>query len=125
MSQIIEQATIPTLEIPSGALVNVKIEVSARVEISSFVARQKANRFLIMQAGDQLCAGPPELVVGTRLSWRMPIQYAPSRIGVLGVVGYLLIDAATGEITIAEEQTTEDLLDRAEVLYERHQNTAL
>jgi hypothetical protein len=37
----------------------------------------------------------------------------------LGIVGHLLVDAETGEVTVADGQTTEDLLERAEVLYAR------
>jgi len=114
-----EQATVVGLGLPTASRVRVKIEVSTDVNISTFTARQKANRFLIMRAGDQLCAGQPELVVGPALCWRVPVQYAPSRKGSLGIVGHLLIDAETGEVTVADDQTSEDLLARAEALYER------
>jgi len=93
--------------------------VTAQINVSAFVARQKANRFLILQVGDQLCAGEPELVVGTTVCWRAPVQYAPSRRGALGIVGHLTIDADTGEVTIADGRTVEDLLKAAETLYER------
>jgi len=114
-----EQATIVGLDFPTTSRVMVKIEVSTDVNISAFAARQKANRFVIMRAGDQLCAGQPELVVGPTLCWRVPVQYAPSRKGPLGIVGHLLVDARTGEVTVADGQTSEDLLARAEALYER------
>jgi len=114
-----DQATL-TGWMPAGqSKVDVKIEVTSQINVSAFVARQKANRFLIAQVGDQLCAGEPELVVGAALRWRVPAQYAPSRRGVLGVVGHLLIDADTGETTIADGRTVEDLLKGAEALYER------
>ena len=114
-----EQVTVTGLNLPATSQVNIKIEISAEVNVSAFVARQKANRFLIMQAGDQLGASTPELVVGPTLHWRVPVQYAPSRRGPLGIVGHLLVDAETGEVTVADGQTTEDLLERAEVLYAR------
>jgi hypothetical protein len=114
-----EQATLLGWPVTGQSKVNVKIEVTAQINVSAFVARQKANRFLILQAGDQLCAGDPELVVGTTMCWRVPVQYAPSRRGVLGVVGHLTVDADTGEVTIADDRTIEDLLKGAETLYER------
>jgi len=49
----------------------------------------------------------------------VPVQYAPSRKGPLGIVGHLLIDAETGEVMVADGQTSEDLLARAEALCER------
>ncbi|MFQ6101485.1 MAG: hypothetical protein ACE5OS_09660 [Anaerolineae bacterium] len=114
-----KQATVVGLDFPTTSRVTVKIEVSTDVNIPAFAARQKANHFLVTRAGDQLCAGQPELVVGPKLSWRVPVQYAPSRRGVLGIVGHLLIDAGTGEVVVADGQTNEDLLARAEALYER------
>jgi len=114
-----KQTTLAGIEIPVPGRVSVKIEIDTEINISAYVARQKANRFLILQAGDQLGAGEPELIVGTTLQWRVPVQYAPSRKGTLGIVGHLLVDAENGEVTIADGQSTEDLMDRAEALYER------
>jgi len=114
-----ERATVVGLDLPTKSRVMIKIEVSTDVNISAFAARQKANHFLVMRAGDQLCAGQPELVVGPTLYWRVPVQYAPSRKGPLGIVGHLLVDARAGEVTVADGQTSEDLLARAEALYER------
>ncbi len=113
------QIALPGLELPTSSRVSVKIEVTGDLNVSAFVARQKANRFLILEAGDQLRAGTPELIVHHVLSWRVPIEYAPSKSGVLGIVGHLLVDGETGEITIADGQTAEDLLTRAEALYAR------
>ena len=114
-----QRATLSGI-LPAGqSKINVKIEVNAEINVSAFVARQKSNRFLITQAGDQLCGGEPELVIGPKISWRIPVQYAPSGRGILGIVGHLLIDADTGEITVADDSTVEDLMKRAEALYER------
>jgi len=113
------QALLTGIELPTSSRVSVKIEVSAEINVSAYVARQKANRFLILQAGDQLCAGEPELAVGPLLGWRVPVQYAPSRRGPLGIVGHLLVDADTGEVTIADGQMPEDLMERAKALYAR------
>ena len=106
--------------LPTGqSKINLKIEVTAEINVSAFVARQKSNRFLITQAGDQLCAGDPELAIGPKVSWRVPVQYAPSRRGLLGIVGHLMVDADNGEVTIADGHTIEDLLKLAETLHER------
>lgn len=75
-----DQVTLAGVELPTRSRVSVKIEVSAEINVSAFVARQKANRFLILQVGDQLCAGSPELAIGHHLYWRVPIQLAPSRL---------------------------------------------
>ncbi len=114
-----EQATLTDINFPTPGRVSVKIEINTNINISAYVARQKANRFLILEAGDQLNAAEPELLVGAVLQWRIPVQYAPSRRGVLGIVGHLLVNAQNGEVTIADGQTVEDLMSRADTLYER------
>jgi hypothetical protein len=92
-------------------------DVSAEINVTAYVARQKANRFLILQAGDQLIAGDPVLVVGPDLCWRVPVHYAPSLRGPLGIVGHLMVDATTGEVTVADGLTTEDLMTQAEAFH--------
>jgi hypothetical protein len=105
--------------LPTGSRVVFHIEVSADFNISADVARQKANRFLILNLGDQLSAGQPELVVGERLSWRMPVNLTLSGRGNLGKVGDIQVDAQTGDVQIEPPQTLDQLTDQAEMLYER------
>ena len=104
------QATMTDLAPPASSRLSVKIEISTEINVSAPIARQQANRFLIMQVGDQLVAGEPELLLGPTVYWRLPVRYAPSRLGPLGVVGHLLVSADTGQVTIADHQTADDLL---------------
>jgi hypothetical protein len=102
-----------------GSRVMIQIAVSADFNISAEVARQRANRFLIMNLGDQLYAGVPELVISEHLAWRVPVHLALSRGGYLGKVGDLRIDAQNGDIALEPPQTLSQMADQAEVLYER------
>ncbi len=113
------QMAVADLALPTGSRVVVRLEVSADFNVSAEVARQKANRFLIMNLGDQLHAGLPELTVGRRLSWRVPVHLAMSRGGYQGKVGDLQVDAQTGDIAVEWPQTLEDMANHAEILYER------
>ena len=108
--------TVPDLVPPTGSRVMIQIAVSADFNISAEAARQRANRFLIMNLGDQLYAGNPELVIGEHLSWRAPVHLALSRGGYLGKVGDLRIDAQTGDIEVEPPQTLAQLADHADVL---------
>lgn len=114
-----QQASISGIQLPPKSRVSLKIEIDSEVNITAFVARQKANRFLIMQAGDQLAAGQPDLYVADTLYWRVPVQFAPSRQGALGIVGHLLVDAQTGDVHLADDITIAELLERADTLYAR------
>lgn len=110
---------LPGLMISPDSTVSVRFEITSHINVTAFVARQRANRFLITHIGDQLGAMTPELVVRDPMQWRVAVQYAPSRLGVLGVVGHLLVDAQTGEVTVADGRTVDDLVLSAEALYER------
>lgn len=113
------RVTLTDAQFPAGSRVSFKVEVNADINVTSYVARQKANRFLILEVGDQFYAGEPELVLGPEVHWRVPVYYAPSRRGTLGIVGHLLVNTETGEITIDDNLTAEDLLERAEALLAR------
>jgi hypothetical protein len=116
---MVQQTSLPGATISPKSKVVVRMEISTEVNISASVARQRANRYLITQIGDQLGATEPELVMGDQLYWRLPVQYAPSRLENLGVVGHILVDAQTGAIEIADGRTIADLQASAELLYER------
>jgi hypothetical protein len=113
------QVALPGFTVSTDSTVSMRLEITSHINISAFVARQRANRFLITHIGDQLGALTPELVIGDPMHWRVAVQYAPSRLGVLGVVGHLLVDAQTGEVTVADGRTVDDLMLSAEALYER------
>lgn len=113
------QAAFPGLMVSPDSQVRVRLEITSPVNITAYVARQRANRFLLAEIGDQLGALRPELVIGDTLQWRVAVQYAPSRLGPLGVVGHLLVDAQTGEISVADGRAIDDLALSAEALYER------
>ncbi len=113
------QAAFPGLMVSPDSQVHVRLEITSPVNITTYVARQRANRFLLAEIGDQLGALRPELVIGDTLQWRVAVQYAPSQLGPLGVVGHLLVDAQTGEISVADGRAIDDLALSAEALYER------
>lgn len=113
------QLTLPGLMVSPDSRVLVRLEITSPINITAFVARRQANRFLLTQIGDQLGALEPEIVIGNAVQWRVAVQYAPSRLGSLGVVGHLLVDAQTGEVSVADDRTIEDLVFSAEALYER------
>lgn len=113
------QMALLGLMVSPDSQMRLRLEITSHINITVYVARQRANRFLLAEIGDQLGALQPELVIGDALQWRVAVQYAPSRLGPLGVVGHLLVDAQTGEVSVADGCTTEDLVLSAEALYER------
>ncbi len=104
---------------PSGSRVAVRIAIDTEFNVSAVVARQKANRYLLMNLGDQLHAGEPELMVGERLWWRVPVLLGLSQGGYLGKVGELLVDAQSGAVESGPATSLVHMADYADMLYER------
>jgi hypothetical protein len=111
-------AKLSGISVPTGASVDIHIHVTAPVNITPYVARQKVTGFVILEVGDLLGADQPELIVGDRLCWSVPVVlYSPNR-GAVGKVGEILVDATTGELLV-EKDTVQRISDAADRLAER------
>src|SRR5690242_11954651 len=96
-------AKIPGIQVPAGATVDIHIHLTAPLNITAFVARQRVNAFVKTEVSTQLRAEQPDLVVGERLCWSVPVVLtSPSR-GAVGKVGDILVDAATGELLVEKD----------------------
>jgi hypothetical protein len=106
------------VQLPAGAAVDIHVHVSATVNITAFVARQKVTGFVIMNVGDRLRGDEPELIVGDRLAWSVPVVLTSPTRGVVGKVGEVRVDATTGELLV-EQDTVQRMSDDADRLAER------
>jgi len=115
------KAVLNQFQAPKHATLNLKVEITSEFNITAFVATQKVNRFLLMEVGNLLGAGEPELVIADELLWRVPALYALPSTGVLGQAGEVWIDVDTGAV-IVEKSTPRDILKQnAEALYMRQE----
>src|SRR3954467_11591369 len=96
-------AKIPGVQLPAGATVDIPIHLTAPVNITPFVARQKVNAFVKMEISTQLRGEQPDLLVGERLCWSVPVVLGFPDRGVVGKVGEIQVDATTGELLVNEE----------------------
>jgi len=83
---------------PQSGQVAIDIKISAPVNISAFAARQKVNGFVVDEISTNMHGAEPALIVGQRLTWRVPIILSIPPRGDLGTVGEIDVDVATGEI---------------------------
>lgn len=114
------QTVLKQFEIPRHATLNFKLEVSCQFNITAFIAAQKVNRFLLMEVGNMLGAGSPELVISEELLWRVPVLYALPSTGTLGTVGEIFVNAETGAIVL-EKSTPKGIIEQnAEDIFKRH-----
>ena len=94
---------------------DVTVSVSATIEVDAVTAQRKATAWIVSEVGNLLMGDTPSLVIGQRAVWRVPVLLtSPSR-GVIGQVGSLDIDAATGEV-LADPLLAQDLLTHAQHL---------
>jgi hypothetical protein len=109
---------LPDLHLPTGSLVEITIRVTQPLNVTAFSARQRVNRHVIVELSSQLGADTPELTVGERLYWSVPVVFTLPGRGVLGRVGTLRVDATTGEL-LTDPQTEQEMLRHAEQLAQR------
>ncbi len=112
------RANIAGVEVPPGATVDIHIHITAPVNITPFVARQKVASFVISEISTQLLADVPALCVGERLCWSVPVVLTSPARGVCGKVGEILVDATTGELLV-DEELVRRMTDDARRLAER------
>jgi hypothetical protein len=111
-------ANVQGVQVPEGATVDLKIEITAQVNITAFVAQQKVTQFVISEISNQLCGEKPDLNVGERLYWSVPVVLTSPAKGTIGRVGEILVDADTGEL-LADTDTVERIDANAEWLAQR------
>ena len=94
---------LPGVTVPQGATAAIRIELTAQANITPFVARQKVTRFVVMEISTQLLGDTPELIVGERQCWSVPVLLTSPARGTVGKVGAIDVDATTGELLVDEE----------------------
>ena len=89
------------------AFTDVVVHIDARVVSAAYV-RRKVNGWLAMEAGDRLLAGEPELMLGERLIWRVPIRWTSPMQGVLARMEFaVLVDAKSGDFAAGSPTSQE------------------
>jgi hypothetical protein len=84
--------------ISTGTDVEVEIKVHTRLNISAYVAKQKANVCLTLHCGQSFSVDEPVLQVGQRTCWLVPVRLSTPQDGRHTKIGELAVDAQTGEI---------------------------
>ena len=84
--------------IPAGGDVEVEIKLHTRLNISSYVAKQKVNVCLALRCGQSFSVDEPMLQIGERITWLVPVWLSAPQEGRKTKIGDLLVDAQTGEV---------------------------
>ena len=97
---------------------DITIRVTQPLNVTSFSARQRVTQYVVQELSTQLGGDTPELTVGERVYWSVPVVFTLPGRGVLGRVGTLRVDAGTGEL-LTDPQTEQEMLQHAERLAQR------
>lgn len=101
--------------VPKTGRLEVDIKVTADVNFSAVAARQKVNSFVLSEISYMMHAGTPELVVGERICWRVPVILSLATQGDVGEVGAIDVDVESGQMSVTP-QLLQEINSRAEAL---------
>jgi hypothetical protein len=103
------------ISLPSDSVLDINIRVTQPLNITAFSARQRVTQYVMQELSTQLGGDIPDLTVGERVYWSVPVVFTLPGKGVLGRVGTLRVDAGTGEL-LTDPQTQQEILRYAEQL---------
>jgi hypothetical protein len=93
---------------------DIHVHVSAQLNITPFVVRQKVSGVVLSQVGTGVSADEPMLVVANeRLVWRVPVFLALPGLGRLGDLGQIDVDVQTGQV-LADQAMFKQLIENAQ-----------
>ena len=86
--------------------------------ITAFRARQVVNVLMTMEISSQMLSQAPELILGERPCWSVPVWFTLPGIGLVGQAGIVLVDAHTGE-PLADSESLREIAENVKRLAER------
>src|SRR5438067_7674976 len=109
---------LPDVTLPTESTLDITIRVTQPLNITAFSARQRVTQYVIQELSMQFGGDTPELTVGERVYWSVPVVFTLPGKGVLGRIGTLRVDAGTGEL-LTDPQTEQEMMHHAERLAQR------
>jgi hypothetical protein len=106
---------LPAMQLPAESTLDITIRVTQPLNITAFSARQRVTQYVMLELSNQLCGDTPELTVGERVYWSVPVVFTLPGKGVVGRVGTLPVDVATGEL-LTDPQTEREMMRHVEQL---------
>jgi len=109
---------LPGIPLPSESTLEINIHVTQPLNVTSFSAQQRVTQYVMHELSTQLGGDTPELTVGERVYWSVPVVFTLPGKGLLGRVGTLRVDAKTGEL-LTDPQTLQEIMAHAERFAQR------
>lgn len=107
-------------EWPQSGSLKVRLPaLSVEITVPPEVAIRRANAYLGLEVGVLIAAEAPTLLVSERPVWRLTAALHMPHTGRIGEVGFIDVDAQTGETVSLSEEQIATLQDRAAALARR------
>src|SRR5947209_20522060 len=106
------------MKLATDSTLDINFRVTQPLNVTAFSARQRDTQYVMQELSTQLGGDTPELTVGERVYWSVPVVFTLPGKGVLGRVGALRVDAGTGEL-LTDAPTEQEMLRHAEQLAQR------
>lgn len=86
------------------------------IKVSPTIARRRAGVYLAMNVTMMTLAGTPVLVLRSEPVWRCPVYFNYLPIGEVGTLGFIEVDAQTGEAIPLSDEQIAAMQERANVI---------
>jgi len=106
--------TIPPVDLAQGT----NVPATPDLPITAFRAQQLVNVLMTMEVSSQMLSQAPELVLGERPCWSVPVWFTLPGRGLVGQAGTVRVDAHTGEV-LADSESLREIAENAKRLAER------
>jgi hypothetical protein len=106
------------MSLPTDSVLDITIRVTQPLNVTAFGAQQRVTQHVMQELSTQLGGDTPDLTIGERVYWSVPVMFTLPGKGTLGQVGTLRVDAGTGEL-LTDPQTEQEILRHAEQLAHR------
>ena len=106
--------TIPPVDLAQGT----SAPATPDLPITAFRAQQLVNVLMTMEVSSQMLSQAPELVLGERPCWSVPVWFTLPGRGLVGQAGTVRVDAHTGEV-LADSESLREIAENVKRLAER------
>ncbi len=95
------------------------------IAVSPIVATRRANVYLAMNVTMMTMPGKPTLVLSKQPVWRFAVHFNYPRLGEIGTLGKIEVDAQTGQVIPLTEEQISKMQERANIIATRLSSQAV
>jgi hypothetical protein len=85
-------------QVPTTGVLTVQVNQAVHINVSAEEAQRKVSVFVLKKISNLMHGETPTLVLGERISWRVPVHLTFPTTGDVGQIGTIDVDATSGEL---------------------------